>query len=471
MERLGKVIDVKPNLAENYTTLILDTGKKLNVRGLREDLINTEIYRSPSGQYTFRREKVNLYQTISTSSRDRIGKMVGDTSTDSFTFEVYPGVKVYELDFVLARSPTGYILGQVTSLSMHERNRKLYGKVKCLAALTENGRVELPREPPIAGSQVFRAGEEEIKYFLRSQSGLYLGKLLGTDLKVYISIKELIDRNLVIFGVKRSGKSYTVRVLIEELVKKGLPVVVIDPHGEYNFKHENDTPEEVRLMDYFGISPMSFSSFNKIYSPEVEANPEVDEHIDPDLADDPHFVSSLVVPGQVTTINLRGASPDIACSIVGSLTEKLFELRKLNKIPPFFYALDEVHNYAPQDLRLVGAREAKYSLAQISRVASEGGKFGIGLMLVSQRPAWVSKSVIAPLSGYIITRVTARNDKTVVKSSVTGADDYMHIIERLQTDTVYVSGLTTFPVLVRVRVSHTKHFGASVNVSNILSTY
>lgn len=43
-----------------------------------------------------------------------------------------------------------------------------------------------------------------------------------------------------LFGGSGSGKSYALRVLLEELMEKGFPAIVLDPHNEMEFCHNNN---------------------------------------------------------------------------------------------------------------------------------------------------------------------------------------------------------------------------------------
>jgi intein/homing endonuclease len=53
----------------------------------------------------------------------------------------------------------------------------------------------------------------------------------------------------------------------------------------------------------------------------------------------------LIKSGGCTIINFRGINPDIQDIIVFKLCKDLFELRKQNKLPPFFMVVEEAHNY------------------------------------------------------------------------------------------------------------------------------
>ena len=96
-----------------------------------------------------------------------------------------------------------------------------------------------------------------LREFLRiPKKGLYIGKLYGDDkIKIKIDPQKVVRHHIAVLGATGSGKSYTVGVLIEELLDQNFSVVVIDTHGEYSgFDIENDDP---RTKD-FDITPKKY---------------------------------------------------------------------------------------------------------------------------------------------------------------------------------------------------------------------
>jgi len=125
--------------------------------------------------------------------------------------------------------------------------------------------------------------------------------------------------------------------------------------------------------------------------------------------------TELVVKGKCTVINLKGVPPDVQDVVVTRLTKELFDDRKAGKIPPFLLIVEEAHNYCPE--RGFGNAVSSNILRT---VASEGRKFGMGLCVVSQRPAKVDKNIISQCNTNIILKVTNPNDLKAIIQSVEG---------------------------------------------------
>lgn len=175
----------------------------------------------------------------------------------------------------------------------------------------------------------------------------------------------------------------------------------------------------------------------------------------------PTEATELVKPGQLSIINLKGAPIELQEITVSSLACKLFEQRKLGNIPPFFLVLEEAHSFCPER----GFGEARSSKI-IRAIASEGRKFGLGLCVVSQRPARVDKNVLSQCSSQIILQVTNPNDLTAISSSFEGIRaETEREVQALPIGKALLLGATDFPTFVDIRIRKSSHGGRSQKIS------
>jgi len=170
--------------------------------------------------------------------------------------------------------------------------------------------------------------------------------------------------------------------------------------------------------------------------------------------------SQYLKSGTVSIINLRGINPDIQELIVYKLCKDLFELRKKNRLPPFFLVIEEAHNFCPE--RSFG--EAKSSKI-LRAIASEGRKFGLGLCVITQRPARIDKSVLSQCTTQIILKVTNPNDLRAISGSVEGlTGDVEREIQNLPIGTALITGVTDIPLFVNIRPRKSLHGGKGIEV-------
>ncbi len=179
------------------------------------------------------------------------------------------------------------------------------------------------------------------------------------------------------------------------------------------------------------------------------------------LAEEPTATSRLVQEGQATILNLKGLAPHVQQLVVARVADELFEARKVGLVPPHLFVLEEAHNFAPER-HLTAAASGEI----LRTIASEGRKFGMGLAVVSQRPAKVDKNVLSQCNTQIILKVTNANDLKAISKSVEGLPPGIEDeIQALPVGTGLVSEPSiAVPLFCEIRPRETRHGGSSIEV-------
>ncbi len=139
----------------------------------------------------------------------------------------------------------------------------------------------LPRAPPPTGALVRRAPKYLLsKIFIPPNGrGLRIGKLMTReDIDVYLDPNELVARHLAILAVTGGGKSNSVAVILEEILRMGGVAILFDIHSEYvgmsfsDCEHcEVEVIEPVLDPNYLSVDELasllniSYSSAAKMY--------------------------------------------------------------------------------------------------------------------------------------------------------------------------------------------------------------
>lgn len=132
----------------------------------------------------------------------------------------------------------------------------------------------------------------------------------------------------------------------------------------------------------------------------------------------PPILSQLVSDGpQPRIVDLSGVPNEVAGVSSAVIARTLFNLKVWQtaderKNDPVLLVCEEAHRYVPN------RGEAQYEAAQeaIRRIAKEGRKYGLGLLLVSQRPSEVEATVLSQCNSWIILRVTNDADREHVRA-------------------------------------------------------
>jgi len=169
----------------------------------------------------------------------------------------------------------------------------------------------------------------------------------------------------------------------------------------------------------------------------------------------------LLRPGKAAVIDMTGILPELQSMIVSRLLTEIFEARKRRLISPGMVVGEEAHNYIPE--RGTGTAA---STNIIRTIAAEGRKFGLGLMVISQRPARVDKNVISQCNTQIIMRVTNPNDLKALSKGLEGMTaELEEEIKRLPAGVaLLVSNEIERPITVNVRPRKSRHGGVSTQI-------
>ncbi len=485
-----------------------------------------------------------------------VGVIFGETGSHEFKFAVSDPAGVRRTDYVKVWHATdGWVLGQVLSMtrssdgfglaeaisegtghSVQKNADRIVAKAIVIGARDTQGLLRTPKTPFCPGDRVYPADSELIISTLGlTQGGAYLGFLDGTDLKVMVDRNKLVQKHCSILAMTGSGKSYTAAVIMEEMLEKEIPLLIIDPHGEYaSLKQANDDCDIDDLSERFGVDARGYENVT-IYTP---ANLTINDYADKVLrlngrnlkpgeiisymggdlngseigliyeavgeikndrmnytlndvlrevgsmksnmkwsvinkleplviseflSDKPTPLEELFARGRAAIVDMKGVNPDVQQVIVARLLSMLFEARKAGTVPAGIVVIEEAHNFCPERGFL------KTTSSDVLRtIASEGRKFGMGLLIISQRPAKVDKNVLSQCSTQVIMRVTNPNDLKAITKSLEGiSSELEEEIKRLPPGVaLLVNPDIPMPVMVQIRVRRSRHGGLSAEVSD-----
>ncbi len=459
------------------------------------------------------------------------------------------------------------------------------------------GRLVTPRRPPRANTKVFRAPTELVKelYSVPEDRALHIGYLVARpEVPVYLDVEGL-KRHLAIIAATGSGKTWCAVLLIEELLKKGATIVVIDPHGEYvklkekvhvldprlrdrvlvlkaSRTQEGDKLYRIKLLQLDSETLSSIAgipqnahkirhcvraAFNIVkaiakyvnrpelvnignllkvlsfwrrernvsksrksgnLSPEPIVRKMLQElfnlgNSDSELVrklskyiedlyaatyrdvspclDAIRYLRSLkrygvytstttplheiLQPAHVTILNLSGVKEEIQDHIVYNVLTRIFNarVRYVRDLPgeryeyPVVVFIEEAHRFAPPKHR----SRRTWSQEIITRIASEGRKFGVYLVVITQRPSKIDSDVLSQCQNQIVLKIVNPKDQEAIKdaSEVLSQDLLMNLPSLNTGEAIVVGPLTKAPVIVRLRDRILPYGGSDIVVSEVWS--
>lgn len=139
-------------------------------------------------------------------------------------------------------------------------------------------------------------------------------------------------------------------------------------------------------------------------------------------------------PYRIKVIDLSEVPSDMLAIVIGIVTRLIYDIQfwmtpaKDETRHPMVLVCDEAHIYMANDMSKMKAVEKK-SLEIFEKIAKEGRKYGIGLLIISQRPAELNTTIMSQCNNIVSLKVTNDRDKSAVAAMLT--DSLVGIVEML----------------------------------------
>jgi len=189
---------------------------------------------------------------------------------------------------------------------------------------------------------------------------------------------------------------------------------------------------------------------------------------DPTLAE---VLAQFVGPREgdktLTIIDISGLPNEVAGPLTAAIARllfqyKMYQLTEERKSDPVLIVCEEAHRYVPN------RGEAQYAAAQtaIRRVAREGRKYGLGLMLVSQRPSDIEETVLSQCNTWIVLRLTNSADQAHVSKMLPDALGGMtaQLSSLPRQEALFVGEGAALPARIRLTTLSNEHLPRSADV-------
>ncbi|MEM4154873.1 MAG: hypothetical protein QXW52_08670 [Candidatus Caldarchaeum sp.] len=194
------------------------------------------------------------------------------------------------------------------------------------------------------------------------------------------------------FLAKRgAGKTYCAAVLAEEMVKNGVPIVVIDGMGVWwglRVGKDGEGP---------GLPVVVFGGEHGDLPLRVEKSRQM--------------AKAIVETNISAVLDLSRLNKPQARMVVSSFLDELYALNRVER----HVFLEESDMYAPQ--RIVGP-EMSSCFSSVDNFVRRGGNRNLGCTLISQRSAVLNKDVLTQADCLVVLRTLAPQDKKAIQAWV-----------------------------------------------------
>ena len=167
--------------------------------------------------------------------------------------------------------------------------------------------------------------------------------------------------------------------------------------------------------------------------------------------------------GGVKIIDFSEVPSDILPLIASLVARVIFAVQQWAEVhTPIAIFCDEAHLYIPASSESTMDTQ---SVGSFERIAKEGRKYGVGLVVISQRPSEVNRTVLSQCNNFVAMRLTNADDQAVIKRLLPDSlGDYSETLPILDIgEAIVVGDASILPSRIKVDAPNLKPRSATVN--------
>lgn len=338
-----------------------------------------------------------------------IGFVVEDSSIGTIRFETLDSGACQEGMVVWCRIGKDRVFYQITNGITREETLQSDKHGFQIAVAAQLGRLEGEKGfskyewLPAMNTPVFATSETFGEHLKIGQAGDFIyGSVPRTAIKVVGPLMDFLDSHTAILGVTGSGKTELAFDIIRKATESGVKVVCIDLTSQYAGRLANLNPANLsitaKLSAELGQKLMDVETGKFGAADEKKALKAFSDKLRTDvgkaIAD---FLTATTDQTRVGLIQLEEISNTQATLYITELFMTcLLHFAKDNKdCPRVLIVVEEAHTVMPEPSTMgLGDFSSRGLVAKIAQIALQGRKYGVGLLVIAQRTATVSKSVL-----------------------------------------------------------------------------
>lgn len=288
------------------------------------------------------------------------------------------------------RNEVGFIVGEAIQLGEWQQEKgcfEPYGWV-----------------PPI-NTPVFTATDTDP--ITISSNEISIGNIPSTNYPIVINKELAVTHHTAILGVTGTGKSVFSRHLIKQIASESTKVIVVDLTGEYSVKIpnletiiSNVTANNIFQRIEFIVTEMSKFANQRDTKTINLYDHEIKEQIKSEIL---KFIQKKENIGLFDIPEISNNCGNI--EYTKYFFSVLFTMAKNNQLANkrVCVVLEEAHTVIPETSMLaVSDNASKASVNAIAQIALQGRKYNIGFIVIAQRTANVSKTILTQCNSMIV---------------------------------------------------------------------
>ena len=335
-----------------------------------------------------------------------IGFTVENSTIGTLSFEVAASSGLAEGNVVFAKIADDEVFYQILdaqtaeeSFDRNPRGTHIVQAAQLGCYTIDRGFTKYPWLP-VMNTPVFAARDREFPAACITDREFEIGQVPSTGIGVIASIDDLVEYHAAILGVTGTGKTELALDIVREAVQRGVKVFCVDFTG--------DNRQRLVDLDPVFLAPTAEQGIDleaKLFAVETgsfgghaekavlkESIDSLREQTEGQVADflrndaNNHAIFELAEIAN-TTATLR-----LTELYLSSIMNWARYHRRARQI---MLVLEEAHTIVPETFGAGFDYDTQWVVSRIGQIALQGRKYGVGLLVISQRTALVSKTILS----------------------------------------------------------------------------
>ncbi len=398
---------------------------------------------------------------------------------------------------------------KVASGNARDRGYSSIVRVLGLVESLKKGKPEMPSLPAEPGTAVEEASEDLLKKIF--SYGIEVGSLLRKrSVRVGVDLDAVASRHLAILGATGSGKSNLLALIAKAVMNLGGTMIIFDYHGEYSSLKGSvlirakinprvlDADELADLLEIRETASKQREVLARALTNDVKTSSDFWGSLENNLRNEKRYPDvavrvielmnrarrrnsrifdteigdpvNMIKPNTVNVLDMSELTESQSRLIIAYYAREILDQRKAFRHgdregiifdTPVIIAVEEAHAFFPEG-------ENNEAQEIISKIAREGRKFGVGLIVASQRPSRLSQDVLSQMGSLAVFRISQPRDQNyIVESSELVSEEVASNLPSLNSgEAVLLGQWVKLPTVAMIDLVKEKLVGSDIHAIN-----
>ena len=247
-----------------------------------------------------------------------------------------------------------------------------------------------------------------------------IGSVPSTNIGVTANVDDLVQFHTAVLGVTGTGKTELALDIVREAIKNDFKVFCVDFTGEYKARLADLKPivpsptgEQIEDLDtkLFAVDTGTFGAKEEkaaLHNALKKIRVSVDKEVGAFLTGKENLAILELTEISNTKATLR--ITELYLSTIMAWARKHRQARKV------LIVLEEAHTIIPETFSSGFDGDTQWVVSRIGQIALQGRKYGVGLLVISQRTALVSKTILSQCNTFLTHSLIDQTSLTFLES-------------------------------------------------------